>query len=94
MKCSIKLTTRRLLMHFNHVLGKQVIADNPSLDWRSYEVIQPELASSPVISYKRVPGIISEAIVLFSSRCRMSAKLKFLVIDNESLNKYINKVQD
>ena len=44
-------------LHFHPALGKQRIADNPSLDQRSYEVIRPESASSPVISKKRDQGI-------------------------------------
>ena len=40
-------------LHFNLVLGKKRIADNPSLNRRSYEVIRPESASSPVISTKK-----------------------------------------
>ena len=39
-------------LHFNPVLGKHRIAENPSLDSSSYEDIRPESASSPVISDK------------------------------------------
>ena len=49
-------------LHFNPVLGKQRIPDNPSLQSMSYEVIRPDSASSPLISDKKVQGIVSEAI--------------------------------
>ena len=41
------------------------INDSPSLHWRSYEVIRPKSASSPVISNKQGQGIVSKAIAHF-----------------------------
>ena len=55
-------------LHFNPMLARQRITDNSSIDRRSYEVIQPDSASSPVISDKQCQGICSEVIVHFSDR--------------------------
>ena len=52
-------------LNFNPLLGRQIIADNPSLDLTTYEVKQPESASSPVISDQLGQGIVSKAIVHF-----------------------------
>ena len=52
-------------LNFNPLLGRQIIADKPSLDIIPYEVKQPDSASSPVISDKPGQDIVSEAIVHF-----------------------------
>ena len=58
-------TTDFWTLQYNPVLGRQRLADYPSLDRRSYEVKWPELVSSPVITDKQGQGIISKAIVHF-----------------------------
>ena len=55
-------------LSFNPMLGRQRIADNPSVDQRSYEVIQPESASSPEASDKRGKEIVPEGIIHFLDR--------------------------
>ena len=57
--------------HFDPVLGKQRIPDNPSLDPRSYEVKRLESGINPVTSNKQGQGIVFATIVRFSDLDRI-----------------------